>query len=112
MEVVGDLRVTDANELRRGYPFAVLKAVIVSPPMLVGFAGNVPLAMHTLRTLPAQPTNVDVVLPVLEEASRVGGSSKWCRLCRRRRRPRTLAGHLSSNRIEANAHVDWGRLRI
>ena len=52
----------------------VLKTVIVSPPMLVGFAGNVPLAMHTLRTLPAQPTNVDVVLPVLEEASRVGGS--------------------------------------
>jgi hypothetical protein len=47
--VVSDLRVTDRHEMRRGYPFAVLKAVTISPTLCVAFAGPVERALDGLR---------------------------------------------------------------
>lgn len=76
VRVVADLRVTDAHELRRGYPSAVLKNVILGPQMVVAFAGNVALATHTLRSLPSRPGEADAVLSALLEASKLGGSGK------------------------------------
>jgi hypothetical protein len=49
--VVGDMRLTDSAELRRGYPYAALKNIILSPHHLVGYAGNADLGMHTIRRL-------------------------------------------------------------
>jgi hypothetical protein len=40
VRVGGDLRATDSNDIRRGYPFAVLKAVILGDTILVGCAGR------------------------------------------------------------------------
>jgi hypothetical protein len=74
VRVVADLRVTDSNDIRRGYPFGALKSVILSETILVGSAGNAELAMHTLRRLPAQPARVDDVLPLLAESSATAGS--------------------------------------
>ena len=31
IHVVGDMRLTDPDEIRRGYPYAVLKNIILSP---------------------------------------------------------------------------------
>lgn len=36
IRVVGDMRLTDAAEMRRGYPHAALKNIILSPKHLVG----------------------------------------------------------------------------
>lgn len=51
IHVSGDMRLTDPDELRRGYPYGVLKNIILSPEHLVAYAGNAELAMHTIRNL-------------------------------------------------------------
>lgn len=55
VHVVGDMRLTDPAEIRRGYPYAVLKNIILSPDHLVAYAGNADLGMHTIRRLKDAP---------------------------------------------------------
>lgn len=57
IRVVADMRLTDGAELRRGYPYAVLKNVILAPGVLVAYAGNAEFAMHTLRSLKNAPVD-------------------------------------------------------
>lgn len=51
IRVVADMRITDGAEIRRGYPYAALKNIIVSPETLVAYTGNAELGMHTIRSL-------------------------------------------------------------
>lgn len=67
------MRVTDSDDIRRGYPFAALKNVILSPQVVVATAGNAALAMHTLRRLPTRPSHSGEVLPLLLESSEQAG---------------------------------------
>ena len=55
IRVVGDMRLTDSTEIRRGFPYAALKNIILSPNHLVGYAGNAELGMHTIRRLKTAP---------------------------------------------------------
>ena len=72
--VTADLRVTDAHEIRRGYPTALLKNVILSETVVVAAAGNAELALHALRGLPDRPERAGEVLSVLGDASARAGS--------------------------------------
>jgi hypothetical protein len=74
VRVTADLRVTDAQELRRGYPSAVLKNVILSETVVVAAAGNAELALHALRALPDRPERAAEVLPALEKSSAAAGA--------------------------------------
>jgi hypothetical protein len=69
VRVIADLRVTDSNDIRRGYPFAALKNVILSRDLLIAYAGNASLAMHTLRELASSARDPDQVLTTLSESS-------------------------------------------
>lgn len=51
IRVIADMRLTDPGEIRRGYPYAVLKNIILSPTTLVAYAGNAELAMSTIRSM-------------------------------------------------------------
>lgn len=55
IHMVGDMRLTDPAEIRRGYPYAVLKNIILGPDRLVAFAGNSDLGMQTIRRLKDAP---------------------------------------------------------
>jgi hypothetical protein len=43
--------------VRRGYPYATLKNIILSPHHLVAYAGNADLGMHTIRQLKDAPAD-------------------------------------------------------
>lgn len=73
VRVTADLRVTDSDDIRRGYPYAALKNVILSETILVASAGNADLAMHTMRTLPPRRSTGSEVVPILLEAARTAG---------------------------------------
>ncbi len=73
---MADMRVTDSHDIRRGYPFAALKNVILSPEVLVATAGNSDLAMHTLRELPPQPRDHVELLPLLLDSCRRAGGEQ------------------------------------
>lgn len=49
--IAADLRVTDKLDIRRGYPFGVLKAVTISPSLCVAFAGLVDPALEVVRAV-------------------------------------------------------------
>jgi hypothetical protein len=49
------MRLTDPAEIRRGFPYAVLKNIILSEDHLVAYAGNADLGMHTIRELKDAP---------------------------------------------------------
>lgn len=55
IRVVADMRLIDHAEIRRGYPYAVLKNIILDPDVLVAYAGNAGLAMHAIRQLQDAP---------------------------------------------------------
>ncbi len=55
IRVVADMRLTDAWDIKRGYPTAVLKNIILSEDVLVAYAGNASLAVHTIRELQDAP---------------------------------------------------------
>lgn len=57
IRVVADMRLTDSWDLKRGYPVAVLKNIILSEDVLVAYAGNASLAVHTIRELQDAPRN-------------------------------------------------------
>jgi hypothetical protein len=48
VHVIGDLRVLDPHEVRRGFPYAILKVVVTQPHICVGFAGSVDAALDAL----------------------------------------------------------------
>jgi hypothetical protein len=50
--IVSDLRVTDPDEIRRGYPYGVLKAIVLAPDLCVAFAGSVDEALDAVTSLP------------------------------------------------------------
>lgn len=72
VHVVGDMRLTDPAEIRRGYPYAVLKNIILSPDHLVAFAGNADLGMHTIRRFKDAP--IDELANGLLDSAREAGA--------------------------------------
>lgn len=70
--VASDLRVTDAHDIRRGYPFGILKAVTLSPDLCVAFAGPVEAAVDAVREVAQVPASLDDVTPFLARASTSG----------------------------------------
>jgi hypothetical protein len=71
--VAADLRVTDSDDIRRGYRFAALKNVILSPTIVVASAGNADAAGEAIRRIPEQPKRISDVLPILEVSSGTAG---------------------------------------
>ena len=55
LELASDLRVTDELDIRRGYPFGILKIVSLGPELAVAFAGGVDLALDALESVSATP---------------------------------------------------------
>jgi hypothetical protein len=45
------MRMTDPQETKRGYTYAGLKNIILSPELLVAYSGNAELAQHTISKL-------------------------------------------------------------
>jgi hypothetical protein len=72
VHVVGDMRLTDPAEIRRGYRFAVLKNIILSPDHLVAFAGNADLGMHMIRRFKDAP--IDELANGLLDSAREAGA--------------------------------------
>ncbi len=72
IHVVGDMRLTDPAEIRRGYPYAVLKNIILGPDHLVAFAGNADLGMHTIRRLKDAPIE-ELAGGLFDSAKEAGG---------------------------------------
>jgi hypothetical protein len=76
VRLAADLRVTDSNDIRRGYPYAVLKALILSRTLVVAFAGNAQLALHTVRQLPRPPEEITDVIPTLTASCERAGDGE------------------------------------
>jgi hypothetical protein len=74
IHVTADMRITDHAEIKRGYPFAALKNIILSPSTLVAYAGKAELGMHTIRKLRSAP--LDDLGAGLLAASREAGGGK------------------------------------
>ena len=76
IHVAGDMRLTDPDELRRGYPYGVLKNIILSSDHLVAYAGNAELGMHTIRNLRDAPLErlVEGLLASSEQAGKGHGA--------------------------------------
>lgn len=49
IRVIADMKITHPWEIKRGYPYAGLKNVVLDNGLLVAYAGNVELAVHTIR---------------------------------------------------------------
>jgi hypothetical protein len=73
VRVIADLRVTDCNEIRSGFPIGVLKNVICSRDVVVAFSGDVAAATYTLRQLPRPLVAAADLVPVLAESSAAHG---------------------------------------
>jgi hypothetical protein len=65
VRVAADLRVTRRDDTARGYPIAVLKNVVLTPDVLVAFAGDVDVATAALRQAKAVASHVERILEVL-----------------------------------------------
>lgn len=55
IRVVADMRLTDAWDIKRGYPIAVLKNIILDDDVLIAYAGNASVAVHAIRELQDAP---------------------------------------------------------
>lgn len=49
IRVIADMKITHPWEIKRGYPHAGLKNIVLDNGLLVAYAGNVELAVHTIR---------------------------------------------------------------
>jgi hypothetical protein len=67
--IASDLRVTDPDEIRRGYPYGVLKVLALAPDLCVAFAGSVEEALDTIRSLP-RPASSEAFPDIVEQLSR------------------------------------------
>jgi hypothetical protein len=65
------MRLTDPAEIRRGFPYAVLKNIILGPNHLVAFAGNADLGMHTIRRL--KDASIDELADGLSDSAKEAG---------------------------------------
>jgi hypothetical protein len=75
IRVVADMRLTDTWEIRRGYPVAVLKNVILNNDLLVAYAGNAAMAVHTIREL-KDASREDLVAGLLHSSVEAGDSEQ------------------------------------
>ena len=62
VRIVSDLRVTDAHDIRRGYPFGILKVVTLGPRLCVALAGPVDPGLDALRAIASEAASFDEVL--------------------------------------------------
>jgi hypothetical protein len=74
IRVVADMRLTDAWDIKRGYPTAVLKNIILDEDVLVAYAGNASLAVHAIRQL--RSVRGEELVCGLLESSMEGGEGR------------------------------------
>jgi hypothetical protein len=106
IRVIGDLRVTRRDQIRRGYPVAVLKNVIVSRDLLVAYAGNYELALHTIRQLRGYENDTDAVLDSLYSSSLAAGAGEGATQYLVGARARGLSV-VSFSGVESDAEAAW-----
>jgi hypothetical protein len=70
VRMAADMRVTDSSEIQRGYVHAALKAVLLSPTLCVGYAGNVRFALHVIREIASDAAGFDAAQARLLAAHR------------------------------------------
>jgi hypothetical protein len=70
VRMAADMRVTDPSQIQRGYVHAALKAVLLSPTVCVGYAGNIGFALHAIREIASLGVGFDAVQARLLAAHR------------------------------------------
>jgi hypothetical protein len=70
VRMAADMRVTDPSAIRRGYVHGALKAVLLSPTLCVGYAGNVDFAQHVIREVASKGLGFDAIQARLVDANR------------------------------------------
>lgn len=75
IRITADMRLMDEWNIKRGYPYAVLKNIILDREHVVAYAGNSSLAVSTIRRL--RKTRGDELVLGLLCAAEQGGTGKY-----------------------------------
>jgi hypothetical protein len=103
--VAGDLRATDPHGIRRGYPYAVLKTVLLSPYSTIAFAGDIDAGLQVVRAVAeGADSGHDLLLEVL--VSSVGLSHRLVELLLVSSHPARITRVLGSD-IQDNLANAW-----